>query len=203
MDPVLWRFQVPAWSRNANGETKRNYKRLGAAYARGTGFVLGSTPLIDLVTTDEQWRVLAANVVTYQRDRLHDVPTQLDLLAELRELNPVRLIAPAIVAFSAHEDRINRLMIEASLKEAETPVAVQVIVPIERLVDGAQLNALVGSVPTDGVSAYFLWTPTVTEERLLNDRALFAALLRLISDLAERGIAVGHQYRELHNRGAP
>ena len=114
VDPVLWRFQVPAWSRNANGETKRNYKRLGAAYARGTGLLLGPTPLIDAVTTDEQWCALAANVITYQRDRLHDVPTQLELLDELRELNPVRMMAPAIVAFSSHEDRINRLMIEAS-----------------------------------------------------------------------------------------
>src|SRR5208282_4774090 len=46
VDPVLWRFQVPAWSfRNADGETKRNYKRLGQAYAKGTGITLGSTPL--------------------------------------------------------------------------------------------------------------------------------------------------------------
>ena len=73
-------------------------------------------------------------------------------------------------------------------------MAAQVIVPVERLLDHAQLRGLVESVPTDGVSAYFLWTPKVTEERLLNDRALFAALLRLIGELAGRGIAVGHQY---------
>jgi hypothetical protein len=194
IDPVLWRFQVPAWSRNAEGETKRNYRRLGAAYARGTGLSLGSTPLLDVVANDEQWRVLASNIVAYQRDRLHEVPTQLDLLSDLRELNPTRLTAPAIVAYSLREDRINRLMIEASAAEAGGPVAAQVIVPVERLVDADEMQALVRSVPTEGASAYFLWTPKVIEERLLIDHFAFAALFRLIADLADRGVAVGHHY---------
>src|SRR5207302_6337152 len=45
VDPVLWRFQVPAWSRNLKGDTKRNYKRLAAAYTKGLGVTLGSEPL--------------------------------------------------------------------------------------------------------------------------------------------------------------
>jgi hypothetical protein len=194
VDPVLWRFQVPAWSRNLNGETKKNYRRLGAAYSQGTGLTFGSTPLLDLVSTEEQWRLIAANVVSYQKNRLRGVPTQLELLDNLRELQPARLVAPAIVAFSSNEDRINRLMIEASATEAGGPVAAQIIVPIERLLDDAELRALMDSVPTDGTNAYFLWTPKVTEERLLDDHAVFAALLRLIANLADRGIAVGHQY---------
>src|SRR6266566_4821188 len=36
IDPVLWRFQLPKWWRNQKGDTKRNYTRLGAAYAKGT-----------------------------------------------------------------------------------------------------------------------------------------------------------------------
>lgn len=47
--PVLWRLQVPAWSRNVNGATKRNYKRLGTAYGKGTGLTLGLAPLLDTV----------------------------------------------------------------------------------------------------------------------------------------------------------
>ena len=194
VDPVLWRFQVPAWSRNAKGDTKRNYQRLGQKYSKGTDLTLGSAPLLDAVSTDAQWRALAANVIAYQRDRLTDVPTQLELLADLRELHPARLMAPALVAFSTMVDRINRLMVESAAATAGKPVAAQIIVPFERLIDGRELRKVVSSIPIDGVSSYFIWTPKVTEERLLADHELFISLLRLITSLAERGVPVGHQY---------
>jgi hypothetical protein len=194
VDPMLWRFQVPAWSQRNGGDTKRNYKRLGAAYTKGTGLTLGAASLLDTVSTDDQWCRLAANVVAYQRDRLHNVPTQLELLSDLRELHPSRLTAPALVAFSPEEDRINRLMVDAAAAEAEAGVAAQVIVPIDRLVDHASLAALIASTPSDGVNSYSLWTPQVTEERLLSDPKILGALLRMIGELAGRGIAIGHQY---------
>lgn len=194
IDPVLWRFQVPAWSQKASGDTKRNYKRLGAAYTKGIGITLGAAPLLDTVSTDDQWCRLAANVIAYQRDRLHDVPTQLELLSDLRELHPSRLTAPALVAFSAAEDRINRLMVDAAAEEAPAGVAVQIIVPIDRLVDHAGLTALIAATPSDGVNSYSLWTPQVTEERLLSDPKMLGALLRMIGELAGRGVAIGHQY---------
>jgi hypothetical protein len=194
IDPVLWRFQVPAWSRNSNGETKRNYKRLGAAYSKGTGLALGSTPLLEAVSTVSHWNTLAKNAIAYQRDRLRGVPTQLELLNDLRDLVPSRLMAPALVAYSEREDLINRRMIEAAADEAQFPVAVQIIVPVERLSDHAGLWEMVAALPTESVSSYFLWTPKVTEERLLNDHTMFTALLRMISELSVRRIAVGHQY---------
>ena len=194
VDPVLWRFQVPAWSRNAKGDTKRNYQRLGMEYSKETDLTLGYAPLLDTVSTDMQWRTLAANVIAYQRERLTNVPTQLDLLADLRELHPARLMAPALVAFSTTEDRINRIMVESAAASAREPVAAQVIVPFERLIDGSELRTLVSSIPIDGVNSYFIWTPKVTEERLLADHELFVSLLRLITTLAERGVPVGHQY---------
>ena len=73
-------------------------------------------------------------------------------------------------------------------------MAVQIILPIERLVDHASLTALIAATPSDGVSSYSLWTPQVTEERLLSDPTILGALLRMIGELAGRGIAVGHQY---------
>jgi hypothetical protein len=73
-------------------------------------------------------------------------------------------------------------------------VAAQIIVPFERLIDGRELRKVVSSIPIDGVSSYFIWTPKVTEERLLADHELFISLLRLITSLAERGVPVGHQY---------
>jgi hypothetical protein len=194
VDPVLWRFQEPAWTRNDDGETKRNYKRLGLAYAKGTGITLGATPLLDVVATDEQWCTIAKNAIAYQRDRLRDVPTQLEFLAELRDLHPVRLVAPSLVSYSPREDRINRLMIEAAITEAQTAVAVEVMVPGERLADRADLWKMIDSLPVEGVSAYLVWTPKVREEQLLSDHAMFAALLRMVSELSARGIAVGHQY---------
>jgi hypothetical protein len=194
VDPVLWRFQVPAWSRNEDGETKRNYRRLSAEYAKGMGITLGAAPLVETIATDDQWRSLARNVIAYQRCRLLDVPTQLDLLNDLRELHPARLTAPGLIAFSADEDRINHLMISAAAEEAQTLVAVQIIVPLERLVDQSSLRSLLSSTPSEGVSSYSLWTPRVTEERLLNDPTALTALVRLIGTLSARGIAVGHQF---------
>lgn len=196
VDPVLWRFQVPRWWRNAKGDTKRNYTRLGAAYAKGTNIKIAAGPLVDTVPTDGDWRALAANVIRYQQTRLLGVPTQLDLLdmENPRELHPVRLIAPGLVAYSSAEDRINRLLVEASASAADEPIAAQVIVPPERLIDSSELDRLLASVPADGISSYFVWTPEVTEELLLTDPDILGALLRLLSRLADRGIPVGHQH---------
>jgi hypothetical protein len=194
VDPVLWRFQEPAWTRNNDGEIKRNYKRLGLAYGKGTGIRLGATPLMEAIATDEQWRTIAKNAIDYQRGRLRDVPTQLELLADLRDLDPVRLVAPSLVAYSPREDRINRLMIEASALEAQASVAVEVIVPGERLADRPDLRKMIDALPVDDVSAYLVWAPTVTEAQLQSDHGMLTALMRMIGELSARGIAVGHQY---------
>src|SRR3977135_4584892 len=47
VDPVLWRFQVPEWWRNAKGATKRNYARLGTWYAKGTRVQNGAAPFVE------------------------------------------------------------------------------------------------------------------------------------------------------------
>jgi hypothetical protein len=194
VDPVLWRFQLPEWSRNAKGDTKRNYQRLGAAYSKSLGVTLGPSPLLATISAARQWSTLARNVIDYQRDRLRAVPTQLELMADLRELAPSRFIAPALVAFSTHEDRINQLMIEASLDQAQAGVVAQVIIPIERLLDRAKTRRLVRSLPSDGITSYAVWTPMVREDRLLTDPSVLEAVLGVISELAARGVAVSHQY---------
>jgi hypothetical protein len=196
VDPVLWRFQVPRWWRNEKGETKRNYNRLAAAYSKDTSIKMAAGPLLETVASDDEWRILAANVIRYQRSRLLAVPTQLDLLDSThpRELHPARLIAPGLVAYSPEVDRINRLLIEASVDFAGVSVAAQLIAPMDRLLDPDQLRALLASMPTDGVNSVFIWTPEVTEEQLIADHATFAAVSRLVAGLAVRGIPVGHQY---------
>ncbi|MDQ6879438.1 MAG: hypothetical protein M3082_17430 [Candidatus Dormibacteraeota bacterium] len=195
VDPVLWRFQLPKWWRNEKGETKKNYRRLGDAYVRGTSIKIAAGPLLETVPSDGEWRTLAGNVMRYQRRRLVEVPTQLDLLDQSvpRELHPTRLMAPALVAYSSVEDRINRLLVDASASSGDDAIAAQVIVPPERLADVHELDRLVASIPIDGISAYFVWTPEVSEELLLADQEVLAALLHLISALANRGIAVAHQ----------
>lgn len=196
VDPVLWRFQVPRWWRNEKGETKRNYNRLAAAYAKDTSIKMASGALLETVASDDEWRILAANVVRYQRNRLHGVPTQLDLLdtTHPRELHPARLIAPGLVAYSPEVDRINRLLIEASVDVAGVSVAAQLIAPLERLLDRNQIRAIVAMLPTDGINSVFIWTPEVTEAQLITDHATFAAVAHLVAALADRGIPVGHQY---------
>ena len=148
------------------------------------------------VASDDEWRTLAANVIRYQRNRLLMVPTQLDLLdaTHPRELHPARLVAPALVAYSPEVDRINRLLIEASVEVAGVSVAAQLIAPLDRLLDADQLRAIMAALPTDGVNSVFVWTPEVTEEQLIADHATFAAVFRLGARLADRGIPVGHQY---------
>src|SRR5437764_3269263 len=91
IDPVLWRFQEPAWWRNDKGESKKNYTRLAAAYVKGTSIQIAG-PLLDIVPGDEEWRTIASNVIDYQRSRLEPLSTQLDL-CDPRELRPVRLRA--------------------------------------------------------------------------------------------------------------
>jgi hypothetical protein len=194
IDPVLWRFQVPERWVNDKGETKKNYARLGAAYVRGTAIKIADGPLLKTVPSDAEWGMLARNVIAYQQNRLAMMPAQLDLLDDSHpgELHPVRLMAPGLVAYSPAEDRINRLLADASAAAAAAPIAVPVIVPLDRLRDGVELIRLIGTLPEDGVSSYFIWTPMVTEELLLADHDVFAAVLRLIACLAERGIPVGH-----------
>ena len=196
VDPVLWRFQVPRWWRNEKGATKRNYNRLATAYSKDTSIKMASGPLLETVASDDEWRILAANVLRYQRNRLLGVPTQLDLLEAThpRELHPARLIAPGLVAYSPAEDRINRLLIEASANFAGEPIAAQLIAPLDRLLDEDQVGAILAALPTDGVNSVFFWTPEVTEEQLIADHATFAAISHLVAGIAERGIPVGHQY---------
>jgi hypothetical protein len=196
VDPVLWRFQVPAWWRNEKGQLKRNYRRLGAAYVRGTGIELAKGPLLETVSSDEDWVLLAQNAIAYQGTRLLAVPTQLDLLDEAvpRELRPVGFIAPALVAYSPAEDKVNRLLANASVTAAGTPIAAQLIVPADRLLDAGERQRLIAATVTEGISSYLIWTPGVSEELLLTDHDAFAAVLHLIAGLANRGVAVGHTH---------
>jgi len=190
IDPVLTRFQMPEWWKNGRGETKRNYARLGTEYVKGTSIELAAGPLIHTVPSDKDWRILAGNVIAYQRDRLVQIRPQMDLFRH--EIRPVRLTAPALVAFGDTEDQVNRLLAEASAEAAGAPIALPIVVPPERLRSVDELNRLLASTPRDGISSYFLWTPRVTEELLVNERGLLGGLLHLVSALAERGIAVGH-----------
>jgi len=112
-----------------------------------------------------------------------------------RELRPVRGMAPALIASVGADDRINRLLVEASIAVAAPaglPFALPVIVPLKRLLSRRQLANLLATIPTDGIGAYVVWMPNVSEQLLLADDGIFTAVRRLIAALAERGIPVGH-----------
>ena len=190
IDPVLTRFQMPEWWRNEKGETKRNYARLGSAYVQGTSVQIASGPLLETVPTDDEWRVIAHNVIAYQQERLVQIHPQLELFRD--ELRPVRLLAPALVAFTHNEDRVNRVLAEAAAASAGVNVGLPVIVPPDRLHDRAELERPVQLLPIDGISSYFLWTPDVSENRLVEDSDVLPAVVRLVSTLASRGVPVGH-----------
>ena len=192
IDPVLTRFQMPDWWKNEKGETKRNYARLGAAYVRGTSVRIADGPLLETVPTDDQWRTIAQNVISYQRERLVDIHPQLSLFRTA--LRPVRLLAPALVAFTGGEERVNRLLLEAAADAAGAPVGLPIIIPPERLADRASLERLIAAVAVDGVNSYFVWTPEVTESHLLEDPSLLSSLLWSVETLADRGVPVAHMH---------
>src|SRR6266566_3382575 len=56
VDPMLWRFQKPAWwRRNGSDETKRNYRRLAEAYSKDTTIRMAEGPLLEEVADDREW----------------------------------------------------------------------------------------------------------------------------------------------------
>jgi hypothetical protein len=193
VDPVLWRFQEPQWWRNDGGETKRNYLRLAQAYARDTSIRMAEGPLLETVPSDGEWDQLARNVVAYQRQRLA-MPAQLDLLDDsaARILQPTRIVAPALLAQSQREDRINRLLVEASSTAAGSEVVAMVAVPLSRLRKQGEISDLVKTVTQEGVAAYILWTPDVTEDLLIGDHEVFSAVLSIVSILRRRGLPICH-----------
>ena len=190
IDPLLTRFQLPGWWQTDEGEFKGNYTRLGQAYVDGTGINLPSGPLMSLVASAADWERISQNVVRYQEQRLLDIRPQLALFDA--PLAPVRVFAPALVAYGPDEDRANRLLAQSAIDVAQTPVSVPVVVPAARLRDAAELEALIRSVPRDGVAAYFLWTPWVSEDSLLAEPDVLGGLIRLVTTMAARGVPVGH-----------
>ncbi|MGH2733074.1 MAG: hypothetical protein ACRDJG_09090 [Actinomycetota bacterium] len=188
VDPMLWRLQLPAWWRNEKGDVKRNYSRLASRYSEGTDVRMAEGPLLDCVAGDAQWRRIAQNIVSYQRGRLSE---QIDLFHP-EGLAPQRILAPALVTLGSREDRLNRLLAEASAEAAGEPVAVTFVLPRERLAVPEEVIRALNAVAKDGVWAYFIWTPGVTEELLLSDHQVFSGLLRVIQALAESGVPVVH-----------
>src|SRR5205823_12561101 len=63
VDPVLWRFQEPAWWRTDKGESKKNYARLAASYVKGTSIQIAAGPLLEAVSSDQEWRTVASNII--------------------------------------------------------------------------------------------------------------------------------------------
>ena len=197
VDPVLWRFQVPEWWRNAKGTTKRNYARLGAWYAKGTRVPIGSVPLVEAVEDRRDWEKIAVNSIDYQSSRLLGVPTHLTLFEDnvpVRALHPARVIAPALVSFTSAEDAINTALFEAAASAHGGPVAAQVIIPPPRLLGSESIAELLASVPQDSVASYMLWTPQITEDLLLGEPTIFTRILGLVDALAQRGVPVIHQH---------
>ena len=190
VDPMLWRFQVPAWWQNERGELKRNFRRLATHYADGTRVPLGEGPALETVTERSDWERIAANVVHYQRQRLN-LPCQLDLLDEslARELRPSRILAPALVPDSEAVDRVNAILVEAAAAAAGEPVVATVVIPKARL-NPADVEPLLWSVPRDGVRGYLVWTPWVTEDWLVSTPEALRVLVGAIRDLAAGGVPV-------------
>lgn len=190
IDPILARFQFPAWAQNNDGATKRNYASLAATYGEGTSIPLGTVPIMDAQATPDEWRRVGSNAARYQFNRLADIKVTLPLFAP--PLQPVKVFAPALVAMGAAEDRVNRLLLEGACDASPEPVRALLVIPPERLADRERLTELLAAIQSDGVAAYFIWTPGVSESRLLDEIEMLQGLIHIARTIAERGLAVGH-----------
>jgi hypothetical protein len=97
-----------------------------------------------------------------------------------------------LVASSPSEDRVNRLLAETSAEAAGEPVFTTVVLPLTRIAHQPTVEKAIAEVPTRGAAGYFVWTPGVLEETLIEDDAVFGGLLTVITRLAERGLPVVH-----------
>lgn len=193
VDPMLWRFQVPAWwRRQSDGATKKNFVRLAAHYFSGTNVCVADSALGPEVS-DGDWRQIAANVILYEKARIVDEGGGLLAMMEGGHA-PAALIAPYLLANSPTEDRINRLLIEAAASQAGSKVIGHLALPVERIKVGRDLDEAADSIASDNVLGCFIWTERLTEERLYSSDADFDALLHIIDRLASKGIALWHAH---------
>jgi hypothetical protein len=188
VDPMLSRLQIPAWWRNEQGEVKRNYARLASRYSQRTDVRMAEAPLVDSVERERDWRQIASNIVSYQRDRLSE---QVDLFHP-EGLQPQAIVAPALVASGDAEDRINRTLAQEACESAGEPVMVPLVLPRERVREPGEVSSALAAVLVEGARGYLVWTPGVTEELLLTDPDTFAGLLEIVSKLAASGSPVVH-----------
>src|ERR1700686_259307 len=126
IDPMLWRFQLPSWWQRDDGTAKRNFASLATRYAEGIEIRMASGPITSAISNDSQWRQLARNVVAYQLGRLQEETGPLaELMASNRTGRSVAaIIAPYLLAQNSSEDRINRILLEASAEAANQPFIV-------------------------------------------------------------------------------
>lgn len=188
VDPVLWRLQVPEWWRNERGVTKRNYARLAGRYSDGTSVRMADEPLVSGVSSDDEWRQITANVVTYQRDRLRE---QIDFFNP-DGLEPSGVVAPALVPDDGRYDSLNNLLAAAAAEAAGDSVVVQVICPKARLGRLDEVEAILAALPVSGVAGYLVWLPEVREVDLLSDDDLMGGMLAILGRLASTGLPVTH-----------
>jgi len=197
VDPVLWRFQVPAWWMRQDGvTTKSNFVELARRYSVGTGIHMGSQPLLNWVNTDSDWARLATNVVRYERERLLEAAGSLFLHTDYyaRQPFPIAIIAPYLLARSRDEDRINRMLLDASAEELGAPVVAHLALPLERALDPNELSAALGSVDCDAADSVIVWISGMTEERLLATSGALSGFLGVLERLGSRDKEIGHAH---------
>jgi hypothetical protein len=187
IDPMLWRFQVPAWWRREDGETKRNFSRLGGFYFAGTGHAWAESGITEL--SDSQWERVANNVVRYQRVRVPDEGGGLLSLMEGGQ-EPLAMVAPYLLASSTEHDRVNRLLLETSVEAAGAKVLAHLAIPLERFLDPSERRRVLAGLNPHLSSGCFIWIERLKEEMLLTDDACLSAFEDVVDRLAEIGLPV-------------
>jgi hypothetical protein len=194
VDPVLWRFQVPAWwRRREDNQAKLNYARLAAAYQQGSGIDLSDGIRLPDSGKNAAWSKLAANAVSYQRTRATEAAGQLLQLLDLGvDPAPTAIVAPYLLARNASEDEINRSLLRATSDEAGEPVVAHVAIPLARAYDGREVAAAAATLSGIPLAGVVLWIELCTESLLMDRPELMKHISDLVGQLGASGVPVWH-----------
>ncbi len=194
IDPVLWRFQVPAWwKRQKDNQPKINYARLAAAYQQNTGIDLSDGICLPDSGQNEAWAKLARNVVTYQRSRAVEAfGGLLELLDIGTDPTPIAIVAPYLLARDTSEDSVNRVLLAATAEAAGAPVVAHLAIPIERAHSPREFESAVAALDGTPLAGLMIWIERCTESRLMDSSNLLQQVTDVTAHVSSKGVPVWH-----------
>ena len=155
---------------------------------QGTSVQIAAGPLLETVPSDDEWRVIASNVISYQRERwFRSTRNSISSVTNFGRSGSSRQHSlpspPAKTASTAFSPR--------RAPSRRQHVGLPVIVPPDRLGDPAELERLLRSIRLTA-SARTSCGHRTSRRTARGRPGPPSRVVRLVSSLASRGVPVGH-----------